>query len=249
VRNVFLVLFLSLLTAPAAQSAINRGQLIDDVREIAVIIDKTQKCPAQVNWDKIENDIQVKLTEAGFARPLAEDYAKSPSLRAIVLVLETEPNKTCVISCQLDLERLVCIPDSPDVLTMAPVWQSATSMEALAISDVNASLAATLNKQVDSFIKAHHAAMIKARNAEKKAVDTMPRAQTAQVSADDIDRFKSVKASAEVDGIYICSKSSKVYHKEGCPGAARITQQNKIVLKGKAAAGQSGRRPCKICNP
>lgn len=248
-RHVLLILLLSLLTAPAAQSAVNRGQLIDDVREIAIIIDKTQKCPAQVNWDKIESDIQVKLTEAGFARPLAENYAKSPSLRAIILVLETEPNKTCVISCQLDLERPVCIPENPDMLIMAPVWQSATSMEALAISDVNASLTATLNKQVDSFIKAHHAAMIKARSTETKPAEAIPTAQTAQASGDDTDRFKAVKASSEVDGIYICSKSSKVYHKEGCPGAARITQPNKIVLKGKAAAGQSGRRPCKICNP
>ena len=49
-------------------------------------------------------------------------------------------------------------------------------------------------------------------------------------------------------GSYVASKSSKVFHKEGCPGAARIKPEN-LIHFGSRAEAAAGREPAKDCNP
>ncbi len=54
---------------------------------------------------------------------------------------------------------------------------------------------------------------------------------------------------ADSDLFWVASKSSKVFHKSTCRFAATISQKNKLTFANRDAAAQTGRRPCKTCNP
>jgi endonuclease YncB( thermonuclease family) len=51
------------------------------------------------------------------------------------------------------------------------------------------------------------------------------------------------------NAVYVASKNSKVFHKSTCSSARRMTDKTKLTFSGRQQAGQSGRRPCKICEP
>lgn len=48
---------------------------------------------------------------------------------------------------------------------------------------------------------------------------------------------------------YVCSKSSKVYHRSTCPHAKRLDMSKAITFASSEEAAKTGRRPCKTCNP
>jgi hypothetical protein len=47
---------------------------------------------------------------------------------------------------------------------------------------------------------------------------------------------------------YIASKNSRIFHRAGCPHAARIAEEQRLVFRTRQEAAV-GRRPCKTCNP
>lgn len=49
--------------------------------------------------------------------------------------------------------------------------------------------------------------------------------------------------------VYVCSKSSKVYHRPDCPHAKRLSPEKTLTFTSRQQAEQNGRRPCKTCNP
>jgi len=53
----------------------------------------------------------------------------------------------------------------------------------------------------------------------------------------------------ENDLFWVASKSSKVFHKSTCRFAATISEKNKITFAKRLAAAQTGRRPCRTCDP
>ncbi|HOK66256.1 MAG TPA: hypothetical protein PLV55_05545 [Anaerohalosphaeraceae bacterium] len=57
-----------------------------------------------------------------------------------------------------------------------------------------------------------------------------------------------VKTSPQPSQGYIASKGSRIFHRVGCPHAARITEEQRILFRTRDEAA-SGRRPCKTCNP
>lgn len=48
---------------------------------------------------------------------------------------------------------------------------------------------------------------------------------------------------------YVCSKSSKVYHRSTCSHAKRMDMSKALVFATSGEAAATGRRPCKTCNP
>ena len=51
------------------------------------------------------------------------------------------------------------------------------------------------------------------------------------------------------DAPYVASARSTVYHKAGCPAAAKIDPANLLGYRTRADAAASGRAPCSICMP
>jgi len=52
-----------------------------------------------------------------------------------------------------------------------------------------------------------------------------------------------------LEGKYVASARSKVFHNSDCEWAKRIAPENLVVFDSREVALASGRRPCKICAP
>lgn len=48
---------------------------------------------------------------------------------------------------------------------------------------------------------------------------------------------------------YVCSKSSKVYHRSTCSHVKRMDMSKALTFATSQEAAATGRRPCKTCNP
>ncbi|GEM_PF-2349290 len=57
------------------------------------------------------------------------------------------------------------------------------------------------------------------------------------------------KAAPATDGKFVGNSDSLVYHTLDCRYGKRISEQNKVFLKTKAAATKGGYKPCSYCNP
>ena len=53
----------------------------------------------------------------------------------------------------------------------------------------------------------------------------------------------------QITNIYVASKSSKIFHKDTCFHAKRISPENLVRFNTRQEALQNGRRPCKTCSP
>ena len=57
------------------------------------------------------------------------------------------------------------------------------------------------------------------------------------------------KAAPATDGKFVGNSDSLVFHTLDCRYGKRISEQNKVFLKTKAAATKGGYKPCSYCNP
>lgn len=71
----------------------------------------------------------------------------------------------------------------------------------------------------------------------EKVVDPLREAETASV-LHSVDQLK---------GRYVGSRSGSVYHALGCPGAAKIKEENKIWFQTKEEAATRGYKPAANC--
>jgi len=60
---------------------------------------------------------------------------------------------------------------------------------------------------------------------------------------------EQIQATAANEAVYVASKNSKIFHRPGCRYAKIISAENLVRFDSKGAAVQTGRRPCKTCNP
>jgi len=60
---------------------------------------------------------------------------------------------------------------------------------------------------------------------------------------------EQIQATAANEAVYVASKNSKVFHRSGCRYAKIISDGNLVRFNSKDEATQTGRKPCKTCNP
>jgi len=70
--------------------------------------------------------------------------------------------------------------------------------------------------------------------------------EEARISAKQQGRARYDGAS---EAVYVASKNSKVFHRAGCRHAKIVSASNLVRFDNRAEALQTGRRPCKTCNP
>lgn len=58
-----------------------------------------------------------------------------------------------------------------------------------------------------------------------------------------------IQAEGASEAVYVASKNSKVFHRPGCRYSKIVSASNLVRFDSKGAAVQTGRRPCKTCNP
>jgi len=79
----------------------------------------------------------------------------------------------------------------------------------------------------------------------------LPPEKLAEIANTPVSPGSAGGRSTTPTGDYTCvaSKNSKVFHRSNCPFVGRIAEKNRITFAGRAAAVNTGRRPCKTCNP
>ena len=70
-----------------------------------------------------------------------------------------------------------------------------------------------------------------------------------EVKAEEPKEEAPKKAAPATDAKYVGNSDSLVYHTADCRYGKRISEQNKVFLKTKAAATKGGYKPCSYCNP
>lgn len=60
---------------------------------------------------------------------------------------------------------------------------------------------------------------------------------------------QSTPPAAATEGAFVASKRSKVFHAASCGSVKRISERNLVGFASIAEAEESGKRPCKRCNP
>jgi methylphosphotriester-DNA--protein-cysteine methyltransferase len=63
------------------------------------------------------------------------------------------------------------------------------------------------------------------------------------------EKVQPVPKQAAVENTFVASKNSRVFHKPECSSAKRILEENLVVYSSREEAINSGKRPCKRCNP
>jgi len=87
------------------------------------------------------------------------------------------------------------------------------------------------------------------QNLARKVVEVGSAATTQNVVTAS-EASEQTAASGESQPItYVCSKSSKVYHRSTCSHAKRMDMSKALTFATSTEAAASGRRPCKTCNP
>jgi hypothetical protein len=140
---------------------------------------------------------------------------------------------------QVSLNRLVTLPNRPDLQIPAEVWQSKPVMEVVAKLDVAEAISTTVLTQTDAFVVACKAAGGAASLAQ--GVSVPPAASQGQSSPQDLQTASGYA--------FVSSKSSQVFHRPDCRWAQNIASGNLLGYKSRAEAVQAGKRPCKTCKP
>ena len=65
-----------------------------------------------------------------------------------------------------------------------------------------------------------------------------------------VELQKDLPSSVQIETFtYLASKSSKIFHKSTCRSAKVISDSNRVPFGTRQQAADTGRKPCKICNP
>jgi hypothetical protein len=237
-----------------------------DIDEVCVRI-----VPVQLvgfNWKEVEDQISRRLGQSGLkvltgdiselndkekellqhasksseqpAKNLKWYSSKKPEMIVRISVLQGTESGPCVYHVQTSFAREVYLRSSRSSMK-AEVWRIDVPVGIADANGCDSAIAASAVGQVDAFI-----ADWKKANTVKTSADIGE--QKIDVN-EPVTLQQDVQAGQQNDYEYVASKNSKVFHKKDCRAAARISPENLIGFKTRDEAIQSGRRPCKICNP
>jgi hypothetical protein len=250
--------------AEAAGPVVNTGLTGVDEVYVRVVADRV----TEINLEQLESEIGRRLTENGLkvvpadvsaiddeqkqkikemmaeqgpaAKNLRIYSVRVPELIVRVSVLQGNESGPCVYHIQTSFAREVYLRGSRTRMK-AEVWRIDVPIGIADADKCEAAIKAGATGQVDTFI-----AEWKRASANKMRVGAEEAGSDAATS---VAEGENEQTGQTVQYEYVASKNSKVFHKRDCQAAARISSENLIGFKTRDEAIQSGRRPCKICNP
>ncbi len=199
--------------------------------------------PADVSaiGDEQKQKIREMMAEQGGAVKNMRVYSIDvPELIVRVSVLQGNKSGPCVYHIQTSFAREVYLRGSRTRMK-AEIWRIDVPIGVADANECETAIRTGTIWQVDAFI-----AKWKRANANKMRIDTEEASNDAVTSVAERENEETGQA---VQYEYVASKNSKVFHKRGCRAAARISNENLIGFGSREEAINSGRRPCKICNP
>jgi len=199
--------------------------------------------PADVNAiDRLQKQkmAEVLKRKGGPTENLRVYLSGVPELIVRISVLQGVESGPCVYHVQTSFAREVYLR-SPRKRMKAEVWRIDVPVNIAEENECDSAVTTSAMRQVDAFI-----ADWKRANVVKAAAD---RGEPKSDVTGPVTQEQGEQSGQQVEYEYVASKNSKVFHKKDCGAAARISSENLIGFSSRGEAIQSGRRPCKICNP
>ncbi len=246
------------------ESVVNIGLAGVDEIYVKIVTDKV----TVIDRGRLESEISLRLTDSGLkvatadvssmdeeqkqrieklmkeqggtAKNLRVYSVKVPEVIVRVSVLQGNESGPCVYHIQTSFAREVYLRGLRSRMK-AEIWRIDVPIGIADANECEATIRSTAMRQVDAFV-----ADWKKANTNKMTADTAEPDDDIMTSA---SQETDDQARQKVNYEYVASKNSKVFHKADCRAAARISSENLIGFDSREEAINSGRRPCKMCNP
>jgi len=192
-----------------------------------------------LDWAELSAMVSGKFRIAGIELPAGDRYAEpnTPELRIYIDMLKLEASQQYVFRIQTSLARPMHLTQQRTPVFKAEVWKLNPVMQAVSVEDMPAEVADVVLDQVNAFIRTYLATNRRAGQ---------PDSDTAAVPQDNSRALTKPPASEEK---YVASNSSGIFHRPGCRWAGNISPENLVIYRTRDEAINSGKRPCKSCEP
>jgi hypothetical protein len=217
------------------------------IRQLYIVILPPDAEPNKdgLNWKDLEAEAESKISRSGIkiAKAIQREHILRslaiPELRIDINMLKIMESQQYVFHIETSLAKKAYLTKDSSRCIKADLWKTEPTMQAVSTEGMPAAVTSAVSEQVEAFI---HAYLI-ANPPHKRPSN-----------ANDISKVteEQVEPAAEATPAeykYVASKNSKVFHRPDCSSAKRIKPENLIGYKSRAEAINSGRRPCKRCNP
>jgi len=192
-----------------------------------------------LDWAELVAMVSEKFRKTGIELPAGNRYSdpNMPELRIYIDMLKLEASKQYVFRIQTSLARVTNIVGRQTPLFKAEIWKVNPIMQAASVEDMPAEVVDIVLDQVNAFIGAYLA--------------TNPRGgqfESNQTPTSQNNAGPNVVSAADA-GKYVASNSSGIFHRPDCRWAGNISAENLVAYRTRDEAIQSGKRPCKSCEP
>jgi hypothetical protein len=230
----------------------NAKHILADINNLHVTIIHTGEEPNGLAWEKIKDEVNGRLKQAGIEVFVPEPGVMYklpiwPELKICVDMLTLEQSQQYVFHIQTLLAKNVYVAVKPAIQQKADVWKTEPVMQAVSAQEMSANLNKVVLEQAEVFIRAWQAANpkgihpIDANQARSELVEPIGTSQK--------ESAQPPATIAATKYLYVSSKNSKVFHKSTCTWAKKIKPENLISYSSRDEAINAGKKPCKSCNP
>ncbi|MHC4225847.1 MAG: Ada metal-binding domain-containing protein [Planctomycetota bacterium] len=200
---------------------------------------------AGLREERIRKDVRKQLETAGVKVMPSQVWGTVPGrcrLRVMAKVYKPPRMETLIYNLKVDFLQTVTLERNPEMKIDATTWELTWFANGSEGSLAEA-VAQNLKVLTASFIKDYRAANPKdAGSADADGTDnasaSVPKSRNLQKSASVANRHG-----------FVASKASGVFHRPDCRWALNISEENLVSFKSRNEAANSGKRPCKTCNP
>jgi hypothetical protein len=200
---------------------------------------------AGLSEERIRKDVRKQLETAGVKVMPSQVWGTVPGrcrLRVMVKIYKPPRMETLIYNLKVDFLQTVTLERNPEMKIDATTWELTWFANGSEGSLAEA-VAQNLKVLTASFIKDYRAANPKdAGSADADGTDnasaSVPKSRNLQKSASVANRHG-----------FVASKASGVFHRPDCRWALNISEENLVSFKSRNEAANSGKRPCKTCNP
>ncbi len=192
-----------------------------------------------LDWAELSVMVSEKFKKAGIELPAVNRYGdpNMPELRIYIDMLKLDASKQYVFRTQTTVARVTNLVGRQIPLFKAEIWKLNPVMQAASVEDMPAEVTDVVLDQVNAFIGAYLAANPPDRKFEPNAA-----------TGSEKNPGPNVKPAIDA-GKYVASNSSGIFHRPDCRWAGNISPENLVIYKTRDEAMNSGKRPCKSCEP
>lgn len=221
---------------------------------VAKKIEEAGIAAAETDIDKPEpNSTGTKMmkilkrkTENANVKDLRLTDVRVPELRVDVEAIDIKDSNQVVFYVKTSLARLAYLGRDNRPGFKTDVWQSEPIMRMASTEGMPAAVTSAVLEQVEAFTHAY----IAANTPYKRHSDANNVSATAKEQIEPAAESTPAPQQGEpAEHKYVASKNGTVFHKPDCTWVKRIKPANLVYYNSRDEAMNSGKKPCKLCNP